>query len=222
MTDAPQGPRAATAPELKAQIEAEREGLPVHRLPRRRGSPADPADRRGDERALGRAPRVGRHPHRVGRGGLGPARADRGGPRRVHACRRRPLAQRLLRQRGARPRPPPPARPGHDPLRADRRPLPGAGGGERREHRDRRPRSRRRRPFRRGSGAVLLALCRPFKDGGSVRHSGDQPADQPRSCTSASTPSRPTCGRCSRSSGSRRCRRTRSGSGWSSGPCRAG
>jgi pSer/pThr/pTyr-binding forkhead associated (FHA) protein len=28
MTDAPQGPRAATAPELKAQIEAEREGRP--------------------------------------------------------------------------------------------------------------------------------------------------------------------------------------------------
>ena len=50
---------------------------------------------------------------------------------------------------------------------------------------------------------VLVALCRPFKDGSSFATPATNGRDRRASCTSASTRSRPTCGRCSRSSGSR-------------------
>jgi hypothetical protein len=63
---------------------------------------------------------------------------------------------------------------------------------------------------------VLLALCRPYKGAATSRRRPPTRRSAPSS-TSASTRSRPTCGRCSRSSASASCRRTRSGWPWSSG-----
>ena len=190
------------------------------RLPRRRRRAADRRRRGGDGGALGGARRVGRPAARLGRGGLGPARPDRGRARRVHAARRRPLPQRLLRRRAsgstaaaacatatrcasAAPRCSS-AAPARDAPEAT------VVAGEA-------PAAAAVSP---GQRRVLLALCRPFKDD---RPSPPRPPTRrsPRSSTSASTRSRPTCGPSSRSSGSRTCRRTESGSPWSSARCRA-
>ncbi len=103
MNDAPRVP-GATAPELKAQIEAEREGRPflVYR------------DGEGEQRIVPIA--AGATELWVGRSGSADIRIDWDEEvsglhaqievvaRRVHAGRRRPLPQRLLRQRRARPR----------------------------------------------------------------------------------------------------------------------
>ena len=165
MSEQPAGPKAVSAVELKAQIEAEREGRPflVYR------------DAEGEQQLvtidegtteIGRAQRLGRRPARLGRGGLAPARPARRRRRRVDARRRRPLAQRLVRQRRAGQRPPAAARRRHAALRADRRALPRAGQPRRRVDRAR-PDALTAAGVSPAQRRVLVALCRPFKEGTS-------------------------------------------------------
>ena len=163
------GPRAASAPELKAQIEAERAGRPflVFR---------DGADEQRDRRDRGRAPAssgsAAASPPTCGWTGTRRSPALHAQievvARRVHPGRRRPLPQRLLRQRGARPRPPPPARRRHAALRphhgrctAARARAPAA---EETAIATETPAAATISPAQR---RVLVALCRPYKDGGS-------------------------------------------------------
>jgi pSer/pThr/pTyr-binding forkhead associated (FHA) protein len=66
---------------------------------------------------------------------------------------------------------------------------------------------------------VLVALCRPYKRTAAASPRRRRTSRSAPSCTSASTRSRPTCAPSSRSSASATCRRTRSGWRWSSGRC---
>ena len=99
---------AAPAPRSGGEVQ----GAPRRRAPRpavpgaarrRRASSASSASTRRDDRD-DRPQRRRRRRAQLGRRGLAPARADRGGRGRVADRRRRPLAQRHLRQRPARRR----------------------------------------------------------------------------------------------------------------------
>ena len=177
----PASPHAASAVELKAQIEAEREGLPF--LIYRDGEGAPPAVR---ARARQRA-RHARTAH-LGR----PRRSH--GMRRYRACtrsscvsgedwtieRRRPVAERLVRQRRADPREAPAERRRRDPRRrhGDRVPQPGRPRVAR--HHARRPTCAGSCSLTQAQKRVLVALCRPFKDVGGVRHAADRTIRSPR------------------------------------------
>ena len=151
----------------------------VRRLPRRERRPGDRGPRRRRHGDLDRAQPIGRRPPRVGRRGFVPPRAGRDRPRRVHPRRRRALAERLVRERRARQRPPAAARRRHDPHRPDARPVPqprerrgGVNGAVRR-------RAHRGRSLARAKARAGRALP-PLQGGRGVRDPGDQPGDRRR------------------------------------------
>ena len=125
----------------------------------------------------------------TGTPGLAPPRPVRAGRGRLDAHRRRPLAQRHVRQRGAPERQAPPARRRHAALRGTRR-SPSA-----------RPRPRARRAPSRGPAAVdlsttqrrvLVALCRPYKERQRASPARPPTSRSPRSCSCPSARCKPT------------------------------
>ena len=72
-----------------------------------------------------------------------------------------------------------------------------------------------------GQRRVLVALCRPFKDGSSFATPRDQPGDRRGAPPQRRRGQDPHAGRSFEKLGSRTCRRTASASPWSSGRCRA-
>ena len=199
-------PHSTSAPELKAQIEAERAGRPFLVFRDGEGGQRIVTAAAG-ESELWVGERFRRRAARLGRGGLRPARADQGRPRRVHAGRRRPLPQRLLRQRGA----------GHgrrhlrdgDTIRFGRTAVvyrrPGEGAADRDRHRQLPVPPPRRLPGPAQGPASPSAVLTRTAAASRRRRPTSRSAT---SCTSASTRSRPTCAPSSRSSASATCRRT--------------
>ena len=113
-----------TPTELKEVIAAERTGLPVPGVADRGRRAAAAAARPGE---LARHDRPGRHrrrPAAVGCRGVAHARAARAGGARLDARRRRPVAQRVVRQRHPGGRAPAPDRQGPPRVRRHARHLP--------------------------------------------------------------------------------------------------
>src|SRR3954453_21240099 len=153
-------------------------GAPVPRVPRRRPRAAHPRPR-PPARAHQRRPR----PHQrvepaVGYGGLPPARGARVHRGRVDRQRRRPVAQRHVRQRPARLRPPPPARRRRDPRRAALDPLQAPGARGLAADPDRRRAAHARRPA--ADPAPGARRARPAVQARRVRGAGHQPGHRRR------------------------------------------
>src|SRR4051812_11326119 len=151
---------------------------PVPRVPRRRPRAADPRPRppgRPDQRRP-RPPQ--RAEPALGHGGLAPARGARVHRGRVDRQRRRPVAQRHLRQRPARLRPPPPARRRRDPRRADLDRLQAPGDRGLAADPDRRRAAHARRSA--ADPAPGARRARPPVQARRVRRAGDQPGHRRR------------------------------------------
>ena len=200
---------AQSISDLKARAEAERAGRPFLLFTDGNGSQQLFRFESGARR-IGRARGVVRSPARLGRAGLTRPRPLRAGRGRLGARRRRPLAQRHVRERGAPERQAPPARRRHPALREHDGHLPlargrGAGG-----------RDRERSP-----AAVALSSTQrrvlvgavPSVQGGAAASPARPPTSRsPRSCSCPSMPCRTHLRCCTRSSASRTAAREREAS----------